>query len=338
MADVRPPCVGSADPDAATDHDRAQLILITGLTLAVILVAVVLVLNTVIYTENLATRGVDAGGAEAIDFRDGAVDDLGGILHREHRSRSSATGVVDGFNESAAAYGRTITDLRARDGVIANVTVDPSTAKTGYFIAQNETADGFRNMNSPDGAATDWTVASNVSQTRNYQLTVEPDSLSDSTGTAFTVVADGTTAGTNETWEASLSRGAGDNLMLEVTVGNRTETGRFEPGPDGDHTVDFTAGTVNGKPFDQLVWADGVQTGSEPDGSDPYDIRYENGDRADGTYYLVVDDRDGGADPDRSSRPYVADAVYSVEVKIRHRTPELEYADTIRLAPGERDE
>jgi len=107
MADVRPPRVGNADPDTATDEDRAQLILITGLTLAVILVAVVLILNTVIYTENLATRGVDAGGGEAIDFRDGAVEDVTEIMYREHGSNSSDT-AVDDFSDSTETYGQTV--------------------------------------------------------------------------------------------------------------------------------------------------------------------------------------------------------------------------------------
>lgn len=36
--------------------DRGQLMLATGLTIAAVLVALIVLLNTVIYTENLATR------------------------------------------------------------------------------------------------------------------------------------------------------------------------------------------------------------------------------------------------------------------------------------------
>ncbi|WP_424016032.1 DUF7261 family protein [Halorubrum xinjiangense] len=316
---------------ADRDEDRAQIILITGLTLAVLFVAVVLLLNTVIYTENLATRGADAGGAEAIEFRDGVTEDLAEILHREHRNASDGNVFTD-FNESAKTYARTVADLRARDGVIADVRVRGDTVKDGYFIAQNETESGFRNMTAPDSNAVDWTVAGNATLTRNYRLTVDSTSLSESTSGAFTVVADGTTGGTNETWSATLSNSTGGNLTVTVENATGTTAETFAPRPDGNHTVDFTAGTVNGEPFDALVWAEAVQTESEP-----YSIRYENGDAAEGTYHLVVDDRDGGADPDRSSRPYVTEAVYSVKVEIGHRTPELTYGDVIRLAPGERD-
>ena len=324
--------VGSGDADR--DEDRAQIILITGLTLAVLFVAVVLLLNTVIYTENLATRGADAGGGEAIEFRDGTIEDLAGILHREHRNASDGD-VFTEFNASAETYARTVADLRARDGVIADVHVRGSTVEDGYFIAQNETDTGFRNMTAPDSTAADWTVAGNATRTRNFRLTVDPDTLSDSTSGAFTVVADGTTAGTNETWSATLTRETDGNLTVTVDNASGTTAETFGPRPDGNHTVDFTAGTVNGEPFDALYWAEDVQTGSAP--REPYDIRYENGDAARGTYHLVVDDRDGGADSDRSSRPYVTEAVYGVDVEVRHRTPELTYGDVIRLAPGERD-
>ena len=329
-----PGCDRPGRGDADRDEDRAQIILITGLTLAVLFVAVVLLLNTVIYTENLATRGADAGGSEAIEFRDGVTADLAGILHREHRNASDGD-VFTEFNESAETYAETVADLRARDGVIADVRVNGSTVEDGYFIAQNETESGFRNMTAPDSTAADWTVAGNATRTRNFRLTVNPATLSDSAGSAFTVVADGRTEGTNETWSASLSRETDGDITVTVENETGTTAETFAPRPDGNHTVDFTGGTVNGEPFDALVWADGVQTGNDED--DPYDIRYENGDEARGTYHLVVDDRDGGADSDRSSRPYVADAVYSVDVELGHRTPELTYGDVIRLAPGERD-
>jgi len=179
MADVSV-SLDREDADAARDEDRAQIILITGLTLAVLFVAVVLLLNTVIYTENLATRGVDAGGAEAIEFREGAVDDLAGLLHREHRN--STDDVFANFNASARRYGRTVADLRARDGAVGEVRVDNSTVVTGYFIAQNETDSGFRDMTAPDGTTTNWTVAGNATRTRNYRLTVDPGSLSSSAG------------------------------------------------------------------------------------------------------------------------------------------------------------
>ena len=325
MADVSLPQLRGTERDADRDEDRAQIILITGLTLAVLFVAVVLLLNTVIYTENLATRGADAGGAEAIEFRDGVTEDLAGILDREHRTRSGGAGVASEFTDSAAAYGDTVADLRLRDGVIADVTVTET--EPGHFIAQNETDGGPRNMTAPNGTTANWTVVNDTERTRNFRLTVNSSSLSGSEDGAFAVVADGA----DEDWSVTLSNdsaGAIDVRVANATVDTPPRT--FSHAGD-TVTIDLTAGTVAGERFPELVWAGGVQNGSAP-----YDIRYENGDEATGTYSLVVDG-DGGSRLDGSSRPYVVDGVYSAEVEIRHRTPELTYADELRLAPGERD-
>ncbi|WP_017343320.1 hypothetical protein [Halorubrum sp. T3] len=322
-----PSPLGSGDADR--DEDRAQIILITGLTLAVLFVAVVLLLNTVIYTENLATRGADAGGAEAIEFRDGVTEDLAGILHREHRNASDGD-VFAEFNASAETYARTVADLRARDGVIADVHVNRSTLNEGHFIAQNETESGFRNMTSPSGSA-DWTLVGGVSRTRNYQVTVDSTTLSDNADDAFTIVADGT----GEDWSVTLSNRSAD--AIDVRVRNATIVNSTTISHEGGKnvTIDLTAGTANGQQFPGPVWAGGVQSDDEPYG--PYNISYENGDNATGTYRFVVDDHNETPHLDSSSRPYVVEGIYSVDVEVYHRTPELTYGDVIRLAPGERD-
>lgn len=315
--------------DDDRDEDRAQIILITGLTLAVLFVAVVLLLNTVIYTENLATRGADAGGAEAIEFRDGAVEDLAGILHREHRNRSSAAGVESNFNESGRTYARTVADLRARDGVIADVRVTDT--EPGHFVAQNETDTGFRNMTAPDDSTANWTLVKNVSRARNYRLTVNSTSLSNDEDGAFAVVADGA----DEDWSVTLSNKSTDAITVRVRNATIDDSKTFTHGPDGNVTIDLTAGTVAGQRFPKLVWAGGVQSENEP--YDAYNISYENGDNATGTYSFVVDERDETSPIDDSSRPYVVEGIYSVDVELSHRTPELTYGDVVRIAPGERD-
>lgn len=331
MADVRPPRVGNADPDTATDEDRAQLILITGLTLAVILVAVVLILNTVIYTENLATRGVDAGGGEAIDFRDGAVEDVTEIMYREHRNESGGNDVRPEFDASVDAYASATADLRARDGVIADVAVRDTV--NGFFIAQDgPDGGGVREMTSDSGDA-NWTVAGDVDRTRDYRMTVDSASLDGSD--SFTVVANRS----NETWTMSLSNDADDAIDVTVTNGTDTVSETFNHDAGENVTIDVTGGTVDGEPFPALVWAENVQT--ETGGE--YDVRYEHGDAAAGTYHLVVEpdgstaSLDTEASEDRSSEPYVVKGVYSAEVEVYHRTPELEYGDVVRVAPGERD-
>ena len=59
--------------------ERGQLILLGGLTLAALLVGLAAILNTAIYTENLASRGDDRGTDNALGFRaetEMAISDL----------------------------------------------------------------------------------------------------------------------------------------------------------------------------------------------------------------------------------------------------------------------
>ncbi|MCL7418278.1 MAG: hypothetical protein M8354_10625, partial [Halalkalicoccus sp.] len=66
------------------EPDRGQLILVTGVTIAVILVALVVLLNTVIYTENLATRGIDSGADDALEYRATVVGSVGELIEYEN--------------------------------------------------------------------------------------------------------------------------------------------------------------------------------------------------------------------------------------------------------------
>ena len=55
--------------DVTGRRERAQLILVSGLIVAVTLLVLVLLLNTVIYTENVSTRGVGGESGEALTFQ-----------------------------------------------------------------------------------------------------------------------------------------------------------------------------------------------------------------------------------------------------------------------------
>ncbi|MFC6793888.1 hypothetical protein ACFQFH_05440 [Halobaculum halobium] len=58
--------------------------LVAGFALAVVLVALVLLANTAIFTENLATRDNGVGEREVLGYRASVVDGAGGIIDREN--------------------------------------------------------------------------------------------------------------------------------------------------------------------------------------------------------------------------------------------------------------
>ena len=82
-------------PSKPAATDRGQLLLITALAIAVILVTVALLLNAAIYTENVATRDTTADGAAAIEVRGDIVQSIGGIIEAENRHGKTQTAVED---------------------------------------------------------------------------------------------------------------------------------------------------------------------------------------------------------------------------------------------------
>jgi|GEM_PF-2341989 len=343
MADVSRLLGGRDGADAAARGDRterAQLILITGLTLAVILVAVVLLLNTVIYTENLATRGVDAGGGEAVEFREGTVDDIEGLLVRTNWTDTDR----ETFDADLDRYASSTGEHRIREGIRASIETDPA---AGAYVAQDADrglvpSDDYLESEGEEETVDpgdEWTLVEGATRTRSYVLDVRvPDGdriedESDVDSGAFRLRVEG---GGNS-WDVEIYWLEDDD---DVTV--RIDGEEYDGTGDGVR-LDLTDGTVGGE-RKSFVWADGVEDES---GGQAYNVSYENGDTVSGTYAFVVDAPGGvrtasptdplHADPDDGS-PYAVDAVYDVTVDVRHHTPDLRYEDRVRVAPGERDD
>ena len=334
---------GGRDGNRDDRTDRAQLILITGLTLAVLLVAVVLLLNTVIYTENLATRGVDAGGAEAAEFREGTAADVAELLDRTDWLTSDRAA----FESDLATYAATVRDHRRHDGVVTRI--EASTTPGAYVAQDNDSrplVPSEAHLNETNATADEeWTLVENATRTRSYVLnvtvpdsgTIENDTLVESDAFRLTVE---TADGTNE-WEMYVYR-VGGNESTVVRIGEE------EYVADGRTVrLDLTNGSVDGEPWDALVWADGVEDdASETGDRTAYDVRYDNGDTVEGSYAFVVDAPDGvaTASPDGplhdapSDSPHAVSAVYDTRLTLGHHTPDLRFEDRVRVAPGERDD
>ncbi|WP_132057563.1 DUF7261 family protein [Halorussus amylolyticus] len=304
--------------------DRGQIILITGLAIAVTMVALVLVLNTVIYTENLATRNTGVGERDAIEYRNAAIEGVGGLVDRENAAEYASDAEVEAAVESGV---RRLADLLARDrvasGAIAELRVE--TTWEGDLVRQTDTD---REMTAADGSES-WALAGNVEEVRGFALTVEDDDLSGSSpADAFTVVADDG----DDRWRAAVYDDGGVTVAVRnASQGDWTE-GVCSDATGETTTIDLTAGAVNGESCSALAFGEGV--------GESYDLRYENGGAAVGTYDLTVN-TSGDAEIDGSnfdapgSSPYVVDAVYGLELSVRYERARLAFADRLRVAPGE---
>ncbi|SFL08207.1 hypothetical protein SAMN04487950_2344 [Halogranum rubrum] len=301
-------------------RDRAQLFLIGALSLAITFVVLALVLNSAIYTENLATRGAD---------QTGATD----ALSRQHDVRTAVGSVVDRANDQQATYddqesaiGAAIVDtevlLRQYEvRSTALLRVENPVYTRGARIQQ--TVDSP--FDGPSGSG-DWTVASGV-QTRQFSLTATRASLEDEADDdAFRVRFDDGT----DVWTVRIFRNEpGTATVVRVTDPSGATVECLDDS-GSETTVVFSTATVGGGYCRGLAFLDELGT--------PYDVRFGNPTEGSGTYSLLVDKTVSGLGASYSAPdgdPPASEAIYAVTVDLTYRTPDLTYETELRVAPGE---
>lgn len=307
--------------------DRGQLILVTGLMVAVAMVALVLLLNTAIYTENLASRGIDQSGREAVEFRAEVVDGVGGLIDEENAANDEDYGTLEDRVEQGID---TIDELTARRNayVGSSAAIDESTTTLtpGWTIRQTEPTRSFTN----ESGTADWTLVTGVSSARSVTITLDDSSLVDTTaGSARSAGAFSVNVTAGSSWEVFIYDDGGVTIAISVDGNTPVEAcSRSEPSA----TIDLTRGTVDGDRCAGLDWAEGVGGG--------YAITYANGTAANGTYSITLDSPQPEASnlndaTSTTASPYFAPAVYSATLELRFESPTVTYEETVYVAPGE---
>ncbi|WP_436909965.1 DUF7261 family protein [Halosimplex marinum] len=301
MADLRP----RADRWDRRDR-RGQMILVGAFALAVAFVALALVMNAAIYTENLATRSESAETANAHAFHRATATMAADSFRYAHDAHSGDRDALNrSVRDSVEVYYNATRRQQAAHGQITNVSV----ARTNPGVNVTDTDGTFGS----DSGLDDWDVATDVRQFHTFRLDVKgwPDPDSDD----LQVVA-----GDSETWFMNVSH---DGSSYTVGVNDSGTYSVCDSTITGDFTVDFAAGTVDGDDCDALD-LEGV--------SGPYDLRFENGSVASGDYTMVVDGTAGSEVTDAQK----TEILYSMEVDLVYWSPDLRYRSTVRVGPGER--
>ncbi|WP_128478059.1 DUF7261 family protein [Halorussus pelagicus] len=313
-------------------RDRGQLILVTGLAVAVTLVALVLLLNTVIYTQNLATRGAEVEDGGAVSFQQETIAGVGDVVDAENRAEyDTRTKVEANVTAGVKRYDRLASRYSAERSTLAVVETETVDLTEGRILRQT---DASRNFTS-DGESADWTLVEDAGSgdgpgVRGFALTVARDELSGTAGSAFAVRA----VGSSDEWQARIYDDGGA-ITVAVKNGSEASATAVCSVMVSEATIDLTSGTVGGQRCPALVWANGVAA--------PYDVAFENADDATGTYGVTVNTSAAGTDvrtgnvagPGTSSSPRSAPAVYAARFEIHFETPTLTYHTTVRSAPGE---
>ncbi|MFC6757648.1 MULTISPECIES: DUF7261 family protein [Haloarcula] len=324
--------------------DRGQILLIAAFALAVIFVAMALIVNSAIFTENLATRGETAGSEGALSMRADVTENVGEAVEAANRNDD---GSVDSVRASIRNISRQTGYQSARSGRVVDVSYKSS--REGERIYQEN------NSNFTNAAGDErYQLVGNVSRVEDASGTrafvIEASSIADSTAPFEIRVQDSTAGGNENSWRARIWDAGSDTVHVQ-TVKNDSGTTVTEDckvttdSPGTNVTIDVTGGTIDGEECDALGTNStgenfhfGAGTGVTPGTDDTYDISFDNATEITGTYSLVV--HDGPEDLellDESDGPKSNAALYNVTVEYTYLTADLRYETDVRVAPGEPD-
>lgn len=347
---------------ATVTRSRGQLVLICALALALGFVAIVLVLNSAIYTNNLSAR-YDDPTADAVSFSRDARFAAGGYL--DHANERHA---ADGWDTIRAEYLDGVADIEtgvqsdhAVDGRLVRIEHVPGSATRGVRITDDEPAGSTFLPVTNASTHADWTVAPGV-RARQYEMRVATASLETLTSSDAETLLD-SPLDVDTGFVVSFDDGATEWLVALYTDGTGTlsvmvhEAGttvyRTCTASTARAHIAFTTGEIDGRSCQPLTFVSNL--------SGRYTVRYYNGGLVAGTYELVadraidaetgeagaftdaVDDANYGehcAGPTYASAvdttyPKVTPAIYATALETRFDEPRVAYRATQRVAPGE---
>ena len=293
--------------------DRGQVILVTGLLIATTLLVLVLLLNAVIYTENVATRGIEGDTDNADLYQKTVVEEFGGILEAENwvqryddPENSSFGNLTERIDEAHVRFSNQTEARWLERGKVARFSY---TLEEGLIVWEDDPVD--LNESFDDG---DSLVANANSSHRFYLNLSDVHTFNDSF--------------------ANISGSDTENHALRLSSSN-WEVRIFET-DDGVHVTDadnesicdeetfelplevnFTAETVGGASCDSELWGDGHPTGA----GETWDVTINNPENATAYFELVVVGEDLSTASSGGWAGYVDDA----NMTITFRSAEIRY-------------
>ena len=312
-------------------RDRGQIILVAAFALAVIFLTLALVVNSAIFTENLASRSDTTGSGDALSDRAALERSVGNAIAAANRNKDTNPKQRKAVNNSLALYRTQIGHQQATSGTLTNVSYNSSRA--GKRI--NYTGGG----NFDDG---DQTFVSDVSQAPGGNGTrafvINSTDLPNGEENAFNISVTGSAG----TWTTHIwHNDTEDTVNISTTrSGEGTEECYTSQAPTDAAVIDVTGGDINGVPCDALGITPGgtnfhFAAGTLSGPTDTYDIEFENAANIDGKFSVVVHSEGGSVSVDSvgSDEP----ALYQVTVDYSYTTTDVHYVTEIRVAPGEPD-
>jgi hypothetical protein len=320
-----------------TDDDRGQLMLVFAMAIALVFVVLALLLNTAIYTENIATRKSDVVGAgDAEKYRAAAAENTGHLVrHANYHDNGSYVALHARVDDSVANWSDQATGLRLKGGRSTNVSL--VSTNNGTRIVQREDRN-FTNV-AGDG---NWTVVEDTGHVRSFRMNVTRAELVNSS------VSD---IGVEEPFRVNLSESSGSDALTVHVFKNLHGTDTINVAvveqPTGTTLGSCSAATDRAVVDVSNATLDGeacpvLETLGTLDGA--LDITYNwtktaHGEKVEGTYTMVVSKQsvagsDYGAEGS-ADHPFLTKALYSATVEVSYRSSQVDYRIRLRVAPGE---
>ena len=282
----------------------------SALVLATTLVALSLVVNSVIFTENLATRR-DADTGQALNFREASADGAIRGLETANFEPADASFLQRKatFRDTLAAWETSSSRYFAKRGLEVDVSATSYVEGTrvsqdtvGPFVPAD--ANVVYDSNQLDllglGETETW-VAANESSVRRLRMTIERDSRLYETSQSLLVDGIDTILTGNEVYALYVEDGNGDGYRIYVYENtsispNEVSVAVYDEGaldlvaepcrvPGDTVDIDVTGGTLTGSAGTETCEA----LSFWDDTQGPYDLYHLNGNSVTGTYSFVTD-------------------------------------------------
>lgn len=306
---------------ALADRDRGQLVLVGAVVVAIAIVALVVVLNTVLYTANVTTTGGVASAEDAESVQQLVDRTLPALVGHSNR--------LDRYSTPAAARQRLRTLLRetSRSLSLAKATnssasvylnASAATMSVGALVIDENASDGFVNA-SGNGS---WTmIPQGTSTPVRFRMTLDAADLpNSSTESSFALnVTDDDGGSRTLTFDRA---GTSHNVFLDVEGGASYKLGTSTV------TVDLISGEILSSEDNETIGSDyDLFDGDQPR------IAFENGENVTGTYRVLFDDaaiqgKENHTDHYYNSSQHVGSplltyVVRNVSVPVTYASPEL---------------
>lgn len=305
-----------SDDDATRRRDRAQLLLVGSVLVAAIVIGLVVVINTVLVTENVAKGESLDRARDTAQFDSQARRNVRSLVLRlNHDDRNvSAPDLTENVHRNFSNYSRLLAEAYSlREPIWVNISYDNSSSTWGTRIVK--ASDG--EFTAPSGNS-DWEPVSDHRKIGRFVVNLNVSETT--TETFYFNISNRTGHHVNISMRA---QGGGDNSNIVVNSPRQTGASECDPA-NGRVLVDVLSGTAfTGNCEFKAPRNVGLQG--------PFNLTVTNGDDAHGKFGLVVNETvspPSGSYPDCQSFPQEtceAPVIWAANATVQYESAAIVY-------------